>query len=131
VVTSVQTEVELVRYILKHLALIVPTLPGIITLNFFIVQLAPGGPVDQMIAKISGEAVSVTSRIAGTAVDQSFPEQTTQYSGAEGIDPAMIKELEKQFGFDRPLHERYFHLLWNYSMNSRDVSGWRSIPPKT
>ena len=107
-------EVELARYILKRLALIVPTLLGIITVNFFIVQLAPGGPVDQMIAKISGEAISVTSRIAGTAVDQSLSEPTTQYAGAEGIDPAMIKALEKQFGFDRPLHERYFQMLWNY-----------------
>jgi microcin C transport system permease protein len=107
-------EVELARYTLKRLALIVPTLLGIITVNFFLVQLAPGGPVDQLIAKISGEAVSVTARIAGTAVNQSLSEPTTQYAGADGIDPAMIKALEKQFGFDRPLHERYFQLLWNY-----------------
>jgi microcin C transport system permease protein len=113
-VTSIQMEVQLANYILKRLALIVPTLLGIITINFFIVQLAPGGPVDQMIAKISGETVSVTSRIAGAAVEQSSSELTTQYSGADGIDPAMIKALEKQFGFDRPLDERYFQMLWNY-----------------
>ena len=88
-------EVDLARYILKRLALIVPTLLGIITVNFFIVQLAPGGPVDQMIAKISGESASVTSRIAGAAIDTSTLDTTTHYPGAEGIDPAMIKALEK------------------------------------
>ena len=100
-------------YILKRLLLIVPTLFGIISINFLIVQLAPGGPVDQMIAQISGQALSATSRVAGTAVETA-PIDSTTYPGAEGIDPQMIAALEKQFGFDKPLHERYFKLLWDY-----------------
>lgn len=102
------------RYILKRLLLIVPTVVGIITVNFFIVQLAPGGPVDQMIAQISGEVTSATSRVAGMAVDRDAASPSTQYPGAEGIDPRMIAQLEKQFGFDKPIHERYFKLLWDY-----------------
>ena len=100
-------------YILKRLLLIVPTLFGIISINFLIVQLAPGGPVDQMIAQISGQALSATSRVAGTAVETA-PIDSTTYPGAEGIDPQMIAALEQQFGFDKPLHERYFKLLWDY-----------------
>ena len=100
-------------YVLKRLLLIVPTLFGIISINFLIVQLAPGGPVDQMIAQISGQALSATSRVAGTAVETA-PIDSTTYPGAEGIDPQMIAALEKQFGFDKPLHERYFKLLWDY-----------------
>lgn len=101
-------------YIIKRLLLIVPTLLGILTVNFFLVQLAPGGPVDQMIARISGEATSATSRIAGATVELDVSSAATQYPGAEGIDPKMIDQLEKQFGFDKPLHERYFKLLWDY-----------------
>lgn len=101
------------RYILKRVLLIVPTLFGIITMNFFIVQLAPGGPVDQMIAQMSGESVGVTARVAG-AVAATVAPQDTQFPGAEGIDPELIAALEKQFGFDRPIHERYLKMLWDY-----------------
>lgn len=103
------------RYIVRRLFMIVPTLFGIITLNFFIVQLAPGGPVDQMIAQMSGEAVGVTARIAGSALDTAvLQDRGTQYPGAEGIDPELIAALQKQFGFDRPIHERYLQMLWDY-----------------
>jgi microcin C transport system permease protein len=102
------------RYILKRLLLIVPTLLGIITVNFFIVQLAPGGPIDQIIAQMTGEAVGATSRVAGAVAEASASDVASQYPGAEGIDPAMIAALEKQFGFDRPLHERYLQMLLDY-----------------
>ena len=76
------------RYVAKRLALIVPTLFGIITINFFIVQLAPGGPVDQMLAQMSGEAIGATVRIAGAAAAPTAPDaMTTQFPGAEGVDP--------------------------------------------
>lgn len=106
----------MMRYILKRLLLIVPTLFGIITINFFIVQLAPGGPVDQMIAQMTGTAVGASARIAGAAPETFAPSESmnTQYPGAEGIDPELIAALEKQFGFDRPLHERYFNMIWDY-----------------
>ena len=99
--------------------LLFPTLIGIITLNFFIVQLAPGGPVDQMIATLTGQDQGgATSRIAGA---QSGPQAMdvaesarTQYAGAQGLDPELIKAIEKQFGFDKPMHERYFKMLKDY-----------------
>ncbi len=102
-------------YILKRLLLIVPTLLGIITLNFFIVQLAPGGPVDQMLVRMSGESVTASDRIGGVAAEQAPAEANSQYPGADGVDPALITALEKQFGFDKPLHERYFNMLWDYA----------------
>ena len=107
------------RYIARRLLLLFPTLIGIITLNFFIVQLAPGGPVDQMIATLTGQDQGgATSRIAGA---QSGPQAMdvaesarTQYAGAQGLDPELIKAIEKQFGFDKPMHERYFKMLKDY-----------------
>ena len=103
------------RYIVRRLVLLFPTLIGIVTLNFFIVQLAPGGPVDQMIMTLTGQDTDVTSRIAGA---QSGPQAgesfETQYKGAQGLDPELIKAIEKQFGFDKPIHVRYFMMLRDY-----------------
>ncbi|MBI1214351.1 MAG: microcin C ABC transporter permease YejB [Alphaproteobacteria bacterium] len=111
-------------YILRRLLLIVPTLLGIITLNFLIVQVAPGGPVEQMIAKLQGLDVSATSRFAGGQGDTGASAQQAQqmnmssgsskYRGAQGLDPEFVKSLEKQFGFDKPLGERYWLMLKNY-----------------
>ena len=105
----------MLRYVARRLLLIVPTLFGIITINFFIVQLAPGGPVDQMLAQMSGEQVGATVRIAGAVAAPGVADTlSTQFPGAEGVDPELIAALEKQFGFDRPLHERYLQLIWDY-----------------
>jgi microcin C transport system permease protein len=101
-------------YILRRLLLVLPTLVGIITLNFFIVQLAPGGPVDQTIARLTSQDVSTTTRIG---VSSSAPMETSaqsQYVGARGLDPELIEAIEKQYGFDRPIHERYLKMLWDY-----------------
>jgi microcin C transport system permease protein len=108
------------RYILKRLLLIPVTLIGIITLNFFIIQLAPGGPVDQMIAQLTGQDVAATSRISGSAVQtetvRNRPTEgsMSKYPGAQGLDPETIEAIEKAFGFDKPLHERYFEMLRDY-----------------
>jgi len=113
------------------LLLLFPTLIGIITLNFFIVQLAPGGPVDQMIATLTGQDTGATSRIAGA---QSGPqamemsESATQYAGAQGLDPELIKAIEKQFGFDQPLHIRYFKMLKNYLVLDLGESYYQNRP---
>jgi microcin C transport system permease protein len=113
------------------LLLLFPTLIGIITLNFFIVQLAPGGPVDQMIATLTGQDTGATSRIAGA---QSGPqamemsESQTQYAGAQGLDPELIKAIEKQFGFDQPLHVRYFKMLKNYLVLDLGESYYQNRP---
>ena len=108
------------RYVLRRLLLIPVTLVGIITLNFFIVQLAPGGPVDQMIAQISGQNAMATSRVAGSInVNQMQSADKVSISapdmkGTTGLDPEVIAAIEKEFGFDKPLLERYFMMLSDY-----------------
>lgn len=119
-------------YIARRLLLMIPTLLGIILLNFLIVQLAPGGPVEQMIAKVQGMDVSATARFSGGGqgdfsananamreygnANAASTGAGSKYRGAQGLDPAFIAELEKQFGFDKPLHERFWLMLKNYSM---------------
>ena len=116
-------------YVLRRLLLIIPTLWAIITVNFFIVQVAPGGPVDQAIAEARGiESNMAMERISGTgqmeagsgAGDGSGTEPSattdtgTPYRGARGLDEETIAEIEKRFGFDKPLHVRYFTMLRDY-----------------
>lgn len=105
----------------------IPTLLGIMLINFLIIQLAPGGPVEQMIAKVKGQGVDATARFGGGAGSETMQNfnadqlkvnssnTTTKYRGAQGLDPEFIKELEVQFGFDKPLHERFWLMLKNYS----------------
>ncbi len=107
------------KYLFRRVLLLVPTLIGIITLNFFIVQMAPGGPVDQMIAALTGQDTGgATSRVAGAQsgsrqMDASTSAQS-QYAGAQGLDPELIEAIERQFGFDKPLHVRYFKMIGDY-----------------
>jgi len=111
-------------YIARRLFLIVPTLIGIMLVNFAIVQLAPGGPVEQMLAQLQGEAVGATERFSGSQSDvQRAPgeggstargDTTSKYRGAQGLDPALIKEIEHMFGFDKPIHERFLLMMKNY-----------------
>ncbi|MEJ6121151.1 microcin C ABC transporter permease YejB [Vibrio sp. 2-Bac 85] len=103
------------QYILKRLLLIIPTLIGIMTLNFFIVQVAPGGPVEQAIAKYQGIDSDATSRVtSGINSEIKQGSSDSKYRGAQGVDPEYIEALEKLYGFDKPLHERYFSMLWRY-----------------
>src|SRR5882672_10377781 len=111
-------------YLLKRVLLIIPTLFGIMLISFAIVQFAPGGPVERVIAQISGTDVSATARIGGSQGDgfspstQSQPSQGgetgSKYRGAQGLDPEFIKRLEKQFGFDKPAHERFLLMVKNF-----------------
>lgn len=105
-------------YIVRRLLLMIPTLLGIITLNFIIIQAAPGGPVEQALAKIQGIEVSATSRIngddSGEVKVKLDSDETSQYRGAQGVDPEFIKDLERLYGFDKPVVERYFLMLKNY-----------------
>jgi microcin C transport system permease protein len=110
-------------YLLKRLALMIPTLLGIMTISFIIIQFAPGGPVEQMIAKVSGSDVSATARIGGGSGDglgtssssQGAGDSNSAYRGARGLDPEFIKALEKQFGFDQPAHVRFFKMIKDYA----------------
>lgn len=105
-------------YILRRLLLMIPTLFGIMLINFAIIQAAPGGPIQQIVAKLRGESSDVDSRLGGGGSDvgsisgDALHEST--YRGAQGIDPALIKELEKQFGFDKPPYERFIKMIGNY-----------------
>jgi microcin C transport system permease protein len=110
-------------YILRRLFLIVPTLLGIMLVNFIIIQFAPGGPVEQVLAQIQGTAVDATARISGGSggelgeTQKRGTEQSSvvgKYRGSQGLDPDYIASLEKQFGFDKPAHERFFTMLGNY-----------------
>ena len=113
----------MLNYIFKRLILIIPTLLGILAVNFIIIQAAPGGPVEKAIAQIKGNDVSVTSRFTSSGGEQLQSSQSTQlsntsqdskYRGSQGIDPDLIKELEKQYGFDKPPLERFINMLKNY-----------------
>ncbi len=104
-------------YILRRLLLMIPTLFGIMAISFIVIQFAPGGPVEQVIARITGEGGGAMDRISGGGADmmQGGGEQGDfRYRGAQGLDPAFIDQLEKQFGFDKPPVERFFTMLWNY-----------------
>ncbi|NKB56148.1 MAG: microcin C ABC transporter permease YejB [Alphaproteobacteria bacterium] len=112
-------------YIIRRLLLIVPTLFAIMAINFAIVQFAPGGPVEQLLAEIEGTAVSATARVGGQAGSEAGGGQQraggasqqggeSNYRGAQGLDPKFIAEIEKQFGFDKPPLERFGLMIGNY-----------------
>jgi microcin C transport system permease protein len=111
----------MLAYIIRRLLLIIPTLFGIMVINFAIVQAAPGGPVELMIARIKGTAVSATARIGGSAGGETGAARTVQgaevtskYRGARGLDPELIRQLEKLYGFDQPATERFIRMMKNY-----------------
>lgn len=103
------------RYILKRLLLIPLTIFGILALNFIIIQLAPGGPVEHMLAKYRGMNVDAKANISGSAM-QAMEKSGAQYQGAEGVPDYLIKELEKQFGFDKPVYVRFWEMIRNYAV---------------
>lgn len=108
-------------YINRRIFLMVPTLVGILLITFMIISLAPGGPVDQAIARLRGEDVSATANLGtseggiGSANAKTDSEARSSFDSARGIDPEMIKELEKQFGFDKPAHIRFLKMLKDFS----------------
>jgi microcin C transport system permease protein len=96
----------------------VPTLFGILLINFIIVQFAPGGPVERVVAQLTGAGADVTARVSGAGGESGQStggsESTGAYRGAQGLDPAFIRELERQFGFDKPAHTRFVQMVGNY-----------------
>jgi microcin C transport system permease protein len=125
-------------YILKRLLLMIPTLFGIMLISFAIIQFAPGGPVERVLAQLQGTDVGATARIgggsgggevgggqaagAGAAAEGGF-----KYRGAQGLDPEFIAKLEKQFGFDKPPLERFGLMMWNYIRFDFGESYFRDI----
>nr|WP_321526787.1 microcin C ABC transporter permease YejB [uncultured Cohaesibacter sp.] len=123
-------------YILRRLLLIIPTLIGIMAINFAVIQFAPGGPVERVIAQVTGTDVSATARISGGGSDfagtgtgggGAGDDITSKYRGAQGLDPDFIKDLEKQFGFDKPPLERFLGMLGNYATFDFGNSYFRDI----
>lgn len=113
----------MLNYFLKRLLLVIPTLFGILLINFMIVQCAPGGPIEQIIAKTKGIGMDVTDRLSGSSgfqesysieLDSAAAHISSKYAGARGLDPKFIQELEIQFGFDKPLWKRFVIMVWNY-----------------
>ena len=106
----------MIAYAIRRILLIIPTLFAIMVVNFVIVQAAPGGPVQQMIAKLKGDQISATERVSGAGGEiKSQPSsEATRYRGARGLDPALIKELERQYGFDKPPLQRFLLMMRNY-----------------
>jgi len=105
-------------YIIRRLLLVIPTLWAIITINFFVIQIAPGGPVDQAMAQMQGFESGIMERFTGGGKELASDvdaEATSGYRGARGLDPEVIAEIKKQFGFDKPIHVRYFEMLKNYA----------------
>ncbi len=101
------------RYILRRLLLIIPTLLGILLLNFVIIQAAPGGPVERMLAEIKGIQQHTGSQFAGVRADVLVTDSA--YRGSQGLPPELIERIERMYGFDKPAHERFFLMLKNYS----------------
>jgi microcin C transport system permease protein len=121
-------------YILRRILLMIPTLFGIMAISFAVVQFAPGGPVEQVIAKLTGQGGDSSDRISGggggdagvTNFDASGV-TSSKYRGAQGLDPEFIAKLEKQFGFDKPPLERFGLMLWNYARFDFGQSYFRDI----
>ncbi|MDP2118895.1 MAG: microcin C ABC transporter permease YejB [Hoeflea sp.] len=120
-------------YILRRLLLMIPTVVGIMAISFAVIQFAPGGPVEQVIAQLTGEGDSAIDRIAGGgdsfgSGQQDFGDSSSsQYRGAQGLDPEFIAKLEAQFGFDKPPLERFGKMMWDYIRFDFGESYFRSI----
>ena len=109
-------------YIIRRLLLVIPTLLGIMLINFAVVQVVPGGPVEQMIAQMTGTAVEATARFSGGGEGENLGSMSTsdtsnfdsKYRGAQGLDPDIIKEIEEMYGMNEPTHIRFFQMIKNY-----------------
>ncbi|XDA97000.1 microcin C ABC transporter permease YejB [Sulfitobacter sp. LCG007] len=116
-------------YIVRRLLLIIPTLLGIMLINFALVQFVPGGPVEQAIARFQGGG-DVFEGFAGGGNDAGNNQMSaneSQYVGARGLPPEFIAELEREFGFDKPPVERFLMMIWNYMRFDFGESYFRSI----
>src|ERR1700738_2081223 len=124
-------------YIARRIFLMIPTLLGILFVSFVVVQFAPGGPVERVIAQLSGADTGGSSRISGSSggdfgargqrAAASSDAVASKYRGAQGLDPDFIKSLEKQFGFDKPAPERFALMVWNFARFDFGKSYFRDV----
>jgi microcin C transport system permease protein len=113
-------------YIARRLLLVLPTLFGILVINFALTQFVPGGPIEQVLANMEGQG-DVFESFSGTSSEVAEASETSDYVGARGLPPEFIAELEKEFGFDKPPLERFLTMLWNYLRFDFGESYFRSI----
>lgn len=116
-------------YILRRLLLIIPTLIGIMVINFTLVQFVPGGPIEQVLARLDGGGDALQG-FAGGGDAGAEGSGNEEYLGARGLPPEFIADLERQFGFDKPPLERFFNMMWNYMRFDFGESYFRSISVK-
>jgi microcin C transport system permease protein len=122
-------------YISRRILLMFPTLLGILFVSFIVVQFAPGGPVERVLAQLSGADTGGTSRVSGGGGDFGPRGQVgasadvvgSKYRGAQGLDPDFIKKLEAQFGFDKPAPERFALMVWNFARFDFGKSYFRDV----
>ncbi|WP_298952515.1 microcin C ABC transporter permease YejB [uncultured Methylobacterium sp.] len=123
-------------YILRRILLMIPTLLGIMLVSFVIVQFAPGGPVERVLAQLQGQNTGAMSRVTGGGGDLGGSaaasrggggESNSRYRGAQGLDPAFIQRLEQQYGFDKPAPERFLKMLWDYARFDFGKSYFRDV----
>src|SRR3978361_1137252 len=123
-------------YIGRRILLMIPTLLGILFVSFVVVQFAPGGPIERVIAQLSGADTGAGSRVSGSSsgdfgargqVGASGDAVNSKYRGAQGLDPDFVKSLEKQFGFDKPAPERFALMIWNFSRFDFGKSYFRDV----
>ena len=123
-------------YVLRRLLLMIPTILGIMAISFAIIQFAPGGPVEKIIAQLTGQGGDATDRITGGGGDTLQADDpaggfaqggSSKYRGAQGLDPEFIADLERQFGFDKPPLERFGLMIWNYLRFDFGESYYRDI----
>ena len=114
-------------YILRRLLLVIPTLIGIMIINFALTQFVPGGPIEQILAQLEGQG-DVFEGIAGGAGDADIGRDSeSDYIGGRGLPPEFIAQLEREFGFDKPPLERFLNMMWNYMRLDFGESYFRSI----
>ncbi|ANY79792.1 microcin ABC transporter permease [Microvirga ossetica] len=127
----------MLAYIARRVLLMIPTILGIMLISFVLVQFAPGGPVERIIAQLQGQDSGASSRISGGGGDfgaqspggagAGAGDTSSRYRGAQGLDPQFIKQLETQFGFDKPAYERFLKMIWDYARFDFGKSYFRDI----
>ncbi len=126
----------MLHYILRRLALMIPTVLGILLVSFMIIQFVPGGPVERMIAQLQGHNADATARFSGGGGSETanaamnatqMAGQQSTYRGAQGLDPEFVKELERMYGFDKPAYERFGIMIKNYLRFDLGTSYYRDI----
>jgi len=114
-------------YILRRLLLVIPTLIGVMIVNFALIQFVPGGPIEQIIAELEGEGDVFSTISGGGSETTNSLESEVGFAGGRGLPPELIEDLKKEFGFDKPPLQRFLQMMWNYARLDFGESYFRSV----